>query len=84
MARAASTTPLPSWVRFCSTNRAKYGMALIVSGTITAAVPMVVPTTNRVNGMMAIKQDQERERTHGVHQPVDDPVGARARTQAVR
>ena len=56
IARAASTTPPPSWVRFCSTKRAKYGMALMVSGTITAAVPMVVPTMKRVTGMIAISR----------------------------
>ena len=56
MAREASTAPEPSWVMFCSTRRAKYGIALIVSGTITAAVPTEVPTTNRVNGMMAMSR----------------------------
>ncbi|CAH0273632.1 hypothetical protein SRABI128_03459 [Microbacterium sp. Bi128] len=56
MDRAASTTPPPSWLRFCSTKRAKYGMALRVSGTMTAAVPMVVPTMNLVTGMIAISR----------------------------
>ena len=41
---------------FCSTRRAKYGIALIVRGTIAAAVPTVVPTSRRVNGMIAISR----------------------------
>src|SRR5699024_12336966 len=41
---------------FCSTRRAKYGMALMVNGTMAAAVPTVVPTSRRVSGMMAISR----------------------------
>ena len=36
-----------------STRRAKNGMAAIVKGTQAAVVPIDVPTTIRVNGMIA-------------------------------
>ena len=53
MARAASTRPWSTSRIAASTSRAMKGVAAIVSGTIAAVVPIEVPATSRVNGMMA-------------------------------
>src|SRR5690606_27471705 len=50
---AASMTPMSTSWRAVSTSRATYGTAATDSGTMAAVVPMDVPTTHRVNGMMA-------------------------------
>src|SRR5690606_17324808 len=54
IAWAAWTTSRSTSRSDVSTSRAKNGTAPTVSGTTTAAVPIVVPTTSRVNGMIAI------------------------------
>ena len=50
---AASTRPYGTSVRLVSTCRPMNGMAAMTSGTIAAVVPIALPTTRRVNGMMA-------------------------------
>src|SRR5574337_463154 len=50
---AASTRPPSTSRRAVSTRRAMKGAAASVSGTTAAQVPMDVPVTRRVNGMMA-------------------------------
>ena len=51
---AASMTPLSTSRRDCSIRRATKGAAATTRGTTVALLPMVVPTSQRVKGMMAI------------------------------
>ena len=50
---AASIRPLSTSRKLVSTRRAIKGAAAIVSGTIAAVVPIEVPATIRVKGMIA-------------------------------
>ena len=50
---AASITPPFTSLIAVSTKRAKNGMAANVNGTQAAVVPIDVPATNRVKGIMA-------------------------------
>ena len=50
---AASITPPFTSLIAVSTNRAKNGIAANVNGTHAAVVPIDVPATKRVKGMMA-------------------------------
>src|SRR4051794_32750673 len=60
---AASITPRLTSSNVDSTNLAKYGIQLIVIGTMAAFVPIEVPTINLVKGIIAIvriKNGKER------------------------